>query len=516
MRPNKDSLVLFWGGALSPVLQKLPEDDRSDRQILLTLCDQQLFHPNGDFRTFSLSTFQRKLKAFRESGIEGFLHNLRSDDGKIRGDRDKVMDRATELKRENPFRSDLQINLILRDEGMAPIPSSTLHRQLNRRGVTARKLGYEGTIIRKRWSREHTNSLWVGDFSQGPNVIDENGEVHKTWNSAFIDAHSRFLVVGIYAYTSDLDALIRSLLAAFELHGKPKTIYLDNAKVYRSNVLARACLELGIDLIHRKVRDPQGGGIIERFFLTAQKQLESEIIFAHEKTLTLEKLNEFFSAWVSQVYHKTKHSEVKQAPEKRYSDGLLCPVSPMRAEDIRHYFFHQKIRSVHNDFCDVSIDTIFFKVDSKLRGDKVLVRYLLGELGDIVEIYSLNGRRALGIGQRHDRSHADSIPKPPPPTEEKVDFGAVLLRLQQKDDEKKALVIPHRYRAWDLATFASKMCEVAGVDISELTELDLEVLGRVHKNNTDLGIKKLKLLWTVCQPQTFNQLLIQLSLGKTL
>ena len=50
-----------------------------------------------------------------------------------------------------------------------------------------------------------------------------------------------------------------------------------------------------------------------------------------------------------------------------------------------------------------------------------------------------------------------------------MDFGAVLLRLQQKDDEKKALVIPHRYRAWDLATFASKMCEVAGVDISELT-----------------------------------------------
>jgi putative transposase len=514
MKPNDDLIILFWGGVLSPVLHKLPEECRSDRQILLTLCDQQFFHPNGDFRKFSLSTFQRKLRSFRESGIEGFVHCLRSDDGKIRKDREEVMDRAEALKRENPFRSDLQINLILRDEGKTPIPSSTLHRHLNRRGVTVKKLGYEGVPVRKRWSREHSNSLWVGDFAQGPNVIDENGEVHKTWNSAFIDVHSRFLVVGIYAYTSDLDALIRSLLAAFELHGKPKTIYLDNAKVYRSNVLARAFLEMGIDLIHRKVRDPQGGGIIERFFLTAQKQLESEIIFKHEKTLTLEKLNEYFSAWVSQVYHKNKHSEIKQAPEKRYTDGLLCPVSPLRAEDIRHYFFHQEIRSVHKDFCDVSIDNVLFQTDPTLRGDKVLVRYILGELGNKVELYSLNGRRALGVGKRHDRS-SGIITTKPPAIEEKVDFGAMLLRLQQKDDDKKALVTPHRYRSWDLATFASKMCEVTGVDISELTESDLEVLGRVHKNNADLGLKKLKTLWLTCLPQTFNQLLIQLSLGKT-
>ena len=271
-------------------------------------------------------------------------------------------------------------------------------------------------------------------------------------------------------------------------------------------------MELGIDLIHRKVRDPQGGGIIERFFLTAQKQLESEIIFAHEKTLTLEKLNEFFSAWVSQVYHKTKHSETKQAPEKRYSDGLICPVNPLKADDIRHYFFHQEKRTVHKDFCDVSIENIRFKVDPKLRRDKVLVRYHLGELGNVVELYSLNGRRALGIGQRHDRSHGFT-PVSKPALEEKVDFGAMLLRLQQKDDEQKSLVTAHRYRSWDFATFVSKMCEVTGVDISELTESDLEVLGRVHKNNTDLGIKKLKQVWKTCLPQTFNQLLIQLSLG---
>jgi putative transposase len=502
--------VMFWGGLLSPILYKPPDEERSNQQILISLSKQEYICPNGHYRSFSLSTFKRKLREFRKSGLEGLVRKLRSDEGGIRGGRDASIERALEIKRENPFRSDLQINLILRDEGLKTIPSSTLHRQLNRRGVTAKKLGYEGTIVRKRWSREHTNSLWVGDFAQGPNVINEQGDTCKTWNSAFIDVHSRFLIVGIYAYTSDMDALVRSLLAAFEIHGKPKAIYLDNAKVYRSHILARACLELGIDLLHRKVRDPQGGGIIERFFLTAQKQLESEIILKHEKTLTLGKLNDFFRAWASQVYHKTKHSETRQTPEKRYSDGLLCPVSVLRPDDIRHLFYHQVQRTVHSDFCDITIDSRLYQVDLELRGDKVLVRYPLGGLGDTVELYSLNGRRALGVGTYHDRSRG-RIPSPPPLGKEKTDFGEILLRLQKKADEECSIPEPSRSRPWDLATFVTKMCAITEVDVSTLTESDLETLGRVHRKQPHLCMKKLRHVWQKCLPKTFNSLLIQLA-----
>ena len=111
---NNDAIILFWGALLSPVLHKPPEEHRSDRQIMQSLCEKEYIYPDGYYRRFSLSTFQRKLKNFRKNGLEGLRQKLRSDEGGIRGSRNASRERAFELKRENPFRSDLQINLILR------------------------------------------------------------------------------------------------------------------------------------------------------------------------------------------------------------------------------------------------------------------------------------------------------------------------------------------------------------------------------------------------------------------
>ena len=51
---------------------------------------------------------------------------------------------------------------------------------------------------------------------------------------------------------------------------------MDNAKIYHANALKAACLALNIKLLHRKPRDPPGGGLVERFIETAQSQFESE------------------------------------------------------------------------------------------------------------------------------------------------------------------------------------------------------------------------------------------------
>ena len=209
----------------------------SNHPMMIAVIDRSFYPERGDLFTSGwglpevfLPTLKRKVKAFRENGIEGLKPAPRSDEGSIRKGRNKTLERAIEIKRANPFRSCFMINLMLEDEGLDPIPESTLQRHFSKRGITVRKLGYEGAIVRKRWTRDHTHSLWVGDFSQGPDVIDEHGVTRKTWISAFIDVHSRFVVAGIYALGCDMDALIRSLLAAFERHGKPKAIYLDTPK----------------------------------------------------------------------------------------------------------------------------------------------------------------------------------------------------------------------------------------------------------------------------------------------
>ena len=44
--------------------------------------------------------------------------------------------------------------------------------------------------MRKRWSRDHTHDLWLGDFEEGPYVLVD-GHALPSHLSAFIDCHSR-------------------------------------------------------------------------------------------------------------------------------------------------------------------------------------------------------------------------------------------------------------------------------------------------------------------------------------
>ncbi len=49
-------------------------------------------------------------------------------------------------------------------------------------------------------------------------------------------------------------------------------MYVDNGKIYRSDMLHFACACLGITLIHTKPYDAASKGKIERFFLTVRKR----------------------------------------------------------------------------------------------------------------------------------------------------------------------------------------------------------------------------------------------------
>lgn len=518
---NTDDQLLFWGMVLSPVLFKPPDDPRSNRQILLQLAKEQFLTPQGVRRSYSFSTLKRKLKAYREKGAQGFIPSLRSDEGTIRYDRDKSLQRAIELKQEAPTRSHSKINLILRSEGLETIPASTLLRHLHQHGMTLKKLGYQGEIVRKRWTCPHTHDMWVGDFSQGPTILDKNGEPQKTWISAFIDVHSRFLVVGIYAKTCDMSALVSSLLAAFEKHGKPSALYLDNAKVYRSPILSRACLELGIDLIHRTVRDPQGGGIIERFFLSAQKQFESEFCTKGKTPLSLARLNELFGIYVDEVYHRSNHSETKQAPAERYSKGLLHPVQVIRREHARQFFYREWKRTVHQDFADVTIDLVHYACDIKLRGDKVLLKGPIDETPDHLEVYDLKGRKKIGEATKHDRSQR-RFPDPSPPPEDQTDYAQVLEKIRdinREQDKSMTSIEPclgyeansQKANSWTLENFVTRVCQQTEVDPTDLDDNDLQQLSLVHSLSCDWTVGKVKRAWARCEPKSLQQLLLELS-----
>ncbi|MCP4991027.1 MAG: transposase, partial [Colwellia sp.] len=319
MKKQDEKWGLFWCKLLDPII--FGEIGKADiNKYLKKLSQEEVFYPNGKRKRPSLSTLRRKYNKYTQGGFKNLARKTRSDQGSIRVVPDEVLATAIELKKEQPFRSDYLINQFIEARYGKIIPKSTLYRHLKQAGATRLKLGITKKKVRKRWTRDNTHDLWVGDFQDGPYVIDDNGVVRKAYLSLFIDAHSRFVVEGRYYLRETLDILIDSLLRAWVIHGSSKELYLDNAKIYHANALKAACYSLGIKLLHRPAGDPPPGGVVERFFGTNQGQFEAEVRAGD--ILTLDKLNRAFSAYLRVSYHTAIHSETKQAPQQRYESGI--------------------------------------------------------------------------------------------------------------------------------------------------------------------------------------------------
>ena len=285
------------------------------------------------------------------------------------------------------------------------------------------KLGIVQNKVRKRWTRDHTHDLWVGDFEDGPYVL-EKGHVVPTFLSAFIDCHSRYIVEARYYFGESLDILIDSWIRALSNHGAPLALYVDNAKIYHANGLKAACYRLNIKLLHRPPNDPSPGGLIERFFETVQDQFEAEVRAGD--LLTLAQLNRALSAWLSVSYHQSIHSETNQSPEERYQKGLTI-IRQVDISRVIESFMQTVARTVNKTFCDVQLDKRFYRVDPKLRGDRVQVRFDPFSTLDTVEIYSLDSRY-LAIGILHDRTSAKPIGPCPKQEKLKHNFIDLLVR----------------------------------------------------------------------------------------
>ena len=129
--------------------------------------------PNGERKRISVRTLRRWWARLRDEGIQGVFRKPRKDRGRARLDREHLLRRAVELKLEQPRRSVLVINQILREEFGVAAPRSTLYRHLRLVGATRAKLELSRQKVRCRWTRDQSNALWVGDFEHGPKIIHQ-------------------------------------------------------------------------------------------------------------------------------------------------------------------------------------------------------------------------------------------------------------------------------------------------------------------------------------------------------
>jgi len=491
MNQKQEKWAIFWCDLLAPVIYEEIEAEQT-HQFLRERCSHKVVFPDGECKRPSLSTLKRKLKKYRGGGFKALFRKHRKDDGTVRIVTDEVIERAIELKKEQPLRSHISINGFLQDQCGKTLSRSTLYWHLKQAGATRMKLGIVKNKIRGRWTKDHTHDLWVGDFEEGPYVF-EDGDNIPTYLSAFIDCHSRYVVEARYYVRQNLDVLIDSLIRALSKHGAPGVLYVDNAKVYHSHGLTMACHIMGTRLLHRPARDPAPGGLIERFFQTAQTQFEAEVRL--NEILTLDQLNKAFAAWLNAGYHKQNHSEINTTPEKQMEKGL----GGIRLVDMKAIisaFMEKILRTVNRTFCDVRVNNLFFKVDPGLRGDKVQVGLDPFSSLDMVEIYSLKGVYQ-GCGQRHYREPGQHV-HIPEPVKPKHNYLSLLIKKHQQEIDRQVKGIDYRKAAqqnrWSFSEFASRTAGLLGSKggLTSFNAGQLEALKKVYNQSILLNRQMLE------------------------
>lgn len=480
--------ALFWCGLLHPVIFGEIEKGAVSPYLKKLAQEERLF-PNGVRKKPSLSTLKRKLKAYREKGIEGLVRRPRSDRGKPRAHPAEIIAKAVELKRDQPERSHVPINEMLAGEFHATLPPSTLYWHLKRAGATRVKLGVSKKKVRCRWTRDHTHDLWVGDFEHGPFVLHE-GQVIPTRLSVFIDCYSRFVVEARYYVSEKLDVLIDSLLRAWANHGAPVELYVDNAKVYHAKRLKAACYKLHIHPYHRARGDPPPGGLVEKMIQTIQSQFEAEVRAGD--LLTFDQLNRALAAWLAESYHQARHSETGQTPAERYREGLTG-IRHVDLGAVLPSFMEREQRTVHPDFSDIRLHGRFYRVAKHLRGDKVMVYSDPYGAADTVILYSLAGEY-LGTGTLHHRERRpENAPAPARRSKPKYNYLEFLIQKHDRRLRAQARGIDYRAavagRRWPFPAFAKALAQLLGRcgDLTSFTEREIELLKRQYHRMPDLN-----------------------------
>jgi len=333
--------------------------------------------PSGAQVRIALSTLWRWLAAYRKGGLAALCPTTRKDQGVPRAFPFHLLETAMRLRQENPRRSSATLIDILEREGLIPVGSvarSTLDRHLDRHDLSRRRLGTLGRKTYRAIGTEAPLELVVGDFHHGPHVrVGEEGISRRTYFLGFIDHYSRYVLEGRYYLAEDTAALRFGFRRMLLTHGMVAKLFMDNGSAFRSHRFHASCGLLGIRLIHSRPYEPESRGLVERFNGTLKNQFESEV-HCREATPTLEELNVWLAAWLSERYHRTPHSETKESPEARFrSIPVDRPAPPIEILD--EYLRECETRTVHRKWSTVEVEGVRFRVHPSLRGRRVQVLF---------------------------------------------------------------------------------------------------------------------------------------------
>ncbi len=313
---------------------------------------------------------------------------------------------------------------------------STLHRALQREGLSARQCRVPDRDDLDRFEAAAPNDLWQSDMLHGPWLPDPRNLERKrrTYLFCFLDDHSRLVPYAEFFFDEAMPRMERVLKVGMLRRGIPKAIYVDNGKVYSANQFGAACASLGIYRIRAAPYASEGKGKQERFFETLQMQLLPEVEVSNVATLA--ELNESFWAWLECIYHQTVHSQTGQTPLDRYHAGLET-IRPAEPEFLRKAFLWRETRTVRKGGV-IKLQNNTYLHDPELRGQSVELRYDPFDLSKL-DLYLndiFQGEISVQAQNRQHHPQVEHLVEPAQP-KSSLDYLA-LLRAEYRALQQKA------------------------------------------------------------------------------
>lgn len=414
------------------------------RQMLDHLATKSWMLQSGEIVTVKAETIRYWLRLYRLGGFEALKDKPRCDQG-IRAIPQDLIDQACKLKLQVPERSIERIINIMENMQLASpglLRRSTLHRALQARGVSKRKLTIPDRQDLDRFQADYANDLWQADMLQGPWLPDPKrpGKMRRSYLYAFIDDASRLLLYGRFFFKGDLPALELVFKRALQRYGKPSRLYYDNAMVFKANHMQLLCGELGIHRpIHTKPYRPEGHGKIEAFNRFCINNFIAEVKVS--SIITLDQLNAAFFAWVDEEYNHRRHSELGMSPKKRWLKDS-SRIEYLDEEKIRIAFLWRELRTPDKTAV-IRLFNRAYRLSPTLAKGRIEVRYDPEHLEQI-EIY-LDGsfrQRARPLQISAHRGPKELLPAQQDLNqEEKIDYLSWLTR---KHKEKTKISSPEK------------------------------------------------------------------------
>jgi transposase InsO family protein len=296
-------------------------------------------------------TLRRWIASYRNKGFDGLLRQERKDKGQGKSIPKEALELAEQYRRELPRRSAGLICSILEHEGYN-VARSTLERHLRLKGLSCKQLMTErktgGTS--RRFVRIGRNTLWQSDVKYGPYLPDPKNPKKKfrTYLLVIIDDATRLVVHGEFYSDQKLPILENGLRKAILRYGAPKSLYVDNGKIFTSTWLQLACARLNIRHLKTRPYSPEAKGKVERFNRTVESFL-SELSL--QKANSLEELNGMFSAWLSEGYNNKPHSALDGKTPCEVFNSDSAPLRFHSMEALGDAFLHEAERVVDKTGC---------------------------------------------------------------------------------------------------------------------------------------------------------------------